>query len=64
MTTGLLSLVFAWRATAGWLAVSGGHPEKLVAAALVTAMLVASVGMTVMLGRGLRRARATGTPAG
>ncbi len=64
VTTGLLSLVFAWRATAGWLAVSGGHPEKRVAAALVTAMLVASVATAVVLWRGMRRARTTGAPAG
>jgi len=64
VTTGLLSLVFAWRATAGWMAVSEGRSEKLVAACLVTAMLVASVGMAVVLGRGMRRARATGAPAG
>jgi hypothetical protein len=42
-TTGFLTAVFAWRATVTWLAFSGGRPEKLVAAALITAMLVASV---------------------
>ena len=53
-TTGFLTLVFAWRSTASWLAVAGGHPEKLVAAALITAMLVASVVTLVVLVRGAR----------
>jgi uncharacterized membrane protein (UPF0136 family) len=53
-TTGLLTLVFAWRSTASWLAVLGGRPEKLVAAALITAMLVASVVTLVVLARGAR----------
>ncbi len=41
-TTGMLALVFAWRATVGWLSVMDGKSEKLFAAALITAMLVAS----------------------
>jgi uncharacterized membrane protein (UPF0136 family) len=51
-TTGLLTLVFTWRSIASWLAVLGGHPEKLVAAALITAMLLASVVTLVVLARG------------
>jgi uncharacterized membrane protein (UPF0136 family) len=51
-TTGFLSLVFAWRSTASWLAVLGGRPEKLVAAALITAMLLGSVVTLVVLARG------------
>ena len=42
VTTGFLALVFAWRATVGWLAVMDGKQEKLVAAVLITAMLAAS----------------------
>ena len=42
-TTGLLALVFAWRASVGWLAVLDGRREKLFAASLITVMLVASV---------------------
>ncbi len=53
-TTGFLTLVFAWRSTASWLAVFGGRPEKLVAAALITAMLVATVVTLVVLARGER----------
>jgi hypothetical protein len=53
-TTGFLSLVFAWRSTASWLAFLGGKPEKLVAASLITAMLVASVTTLLVLARGNR----------
>ena len=42
VTTGLLALVFAWRATVGWLAVRDGQSEKLFAAVLITAMLAGS----------------------
>ena len=43
VTTGFLTAVFAWRATVTWLAYTGGRPEKLVAAVLITSMFVASV---------------------
>jgi len=42
-TTGLLAVVFTWRASVGWIAVSAGQSEKLAAAALISAMLVASL---------------------
>ena len=42
VTTGLLTLVFAWRASVGWLAVLDGKSEKLFAAVLITAMLAGS----------------------
>jgi len=48
-TTGLLTVVFTWRATVGWLAVQGGQPEKLVAAVLITVMGVASLATIVVL---------------
>ena len=57
-TTGLLTLVFAWRATASWLAHLGGQPGKLVAAALITAMLAASLATLARLARGDAPARA------
>jgi uncharacterized membrane protein (UPF0136 family) len=41
--TGFLTAVFAWRATVTWFAVSGGNSQKLVAAALITSMGIASV---------------------
>jgi hypothetical protein len=44
-TTGLLTLVFGWRAIAGWLAVMDGKSEKMFAAVLITAMLAASAVM-------------------
>jgi uncharacterized membrane protein (UPF0136 family) len=55
-TTGLLVLVFAWRASVGWLAVLDGKREKLFAASLITLMLVASVLMLLCL----LKARKTG----
>lgn len=51
-TTGMLTLVFAWRSLASWRAVLDGHPEKVVAASLITAMLVASVLTLIVLARG------------
>ncbi len=54
-TTGFLALVFAWRASVGWLAVLDGQSEKLVAASLITLMLAASVPMLL----GLIKARKT-----
>ena len=48
-TTGLLTLVFVWRASVGWLAVLDGNREKLFAASLITLMLAASVPMLLRL---------------
>ena len=53
-TTGLLSLVFAWRASVGWLAVFDGKSGKLFAAVLITAMLAASATMLPALIRSLK----------
>lgn len=53
VSTGLLTLVFAWRASVGWLAVLDGKSEKLFAAVLITAMLTGSVLMLL----GLTQAR-------
>lgn len=55
-TTAFLTAIFAWRGTASWLAVRGGQEEKLVAAVLITAMLVASVTTVAVLARAPRRA--------
>jgi len=38
----LLSGVFVWRSSAGWIAVSNGQSEKFFAAALITSMLTAA----------------------
>ena len=54
VTTGFLALVFAWRATVGWLAVLDGKSEKLFAAILITLMLVASVVMLPTLFKSLK----------
>jgi len=45
VTTGLLAVVFLWRASVGWLAVFDGRSDKLFAALLITVMLVASAAM-------------------
>lgn len=50
-STGLLTLAFAWRSLASWRAVLAGHPEKAVAASLITAMLVGSLLTLVVLTR-------------
>jgi hypothetical protein len=63
-TTGLLTLVFAWRSTATWLAVTGGRPEKLFAAVLISAMFAASAATIVVLLRARPRREATAAPAG
>ena len=48
-TTGLLTVVFVWRSSVGWLAVMDGKREKLFAASLITLMLAASVPMLLRL---------------
>ena len=58
VTTSLLALVFAWRASVGWLAVSAGKSEKLVAAILITAMLAASAALLPFLLKGRKAAAA------
>jgi hypothetical protein len=42
-TLGLVTVAFVWRATVGWMAVLGGNTDKLTAAVLISAMLVASL---------------------
>ncbi len=54
-TTGLLAVVFVWRASVGWLAVAGGNSEKQFAAILITVMLAGSIAMLF----GLIKARKT-----
>ena len=51
ISTGLLALVFTWRASVGWLAVMDGHSEKWFAATLISLMLAASVAMLPVLFR-------------
>jgi hypothetical protein len=53
-TTSFLTLVFLWRSAASWAAFRDGASEKLVAATLITAMLVASVVTLAVLAKGLR----------
>ena len=49
VTTSLLTLACAWRASVGWLAVLDGKSEKLFAALLLTVMLAASAAMLAVL---------------
>jgi len=49
VTTLLLTVVFSWRAVVGWQAVAAGQSEKMVAAALISLMLAASVVMILKL---------------
>jgi hypothetical protein len=49
--TAFLSLIFGWRAWAGWAAVSAGEPKQT-AAMLITSMLVASLLLLPFLIRG------------
>ena len=51
---GLLAIVFSWRSTVTWMAYAGGNADKLVAALLISSMLVASVVMVGYLVRTLR----------
>jgi uncharacterized membrane protein (UPF0136 family) len=59
-TTGLLVVVFFWRASVGWLAVLDGQAEKRFAASLITAMLAASIAMLFRL----IKTRKTSSPEG
>ena len=53
-TTLLLMAAFSWRAWAGWTDVANGEP-KLVAASLISAMLIASITMIPILVRDIAR---------
>lgn len=61
-TAVLLSGVFIWRASVGWMAVSGGQTEKRTAAVLITVMLAGSL-VTLGLLVGLRRRGADHPPS-
>lgn len=62
-TTVLLTGVFIWRASAGWIAVSGGQAEKRTAAVLITVMLAGSL-VTLWLLIASRRATALAPGSG
>src|SRR5688572_20898745 len=62
VTTGLLALALAWRASVGWLAVLDGQSEKLFAASLITLMLAASVLMLLRLLKSPKSAEPQGRP--
>lgn len=54
-TTGLLTAVFAWRASVSWAAFSDGQAEKWVAATLISVMGLASLFMLALLSGGCAR---------
>ena len=55
VTTALLVVVFAWRASVSWMAFAGGAAEKLTAAILITLMGTASLAMAAALLRNVLR---------
>ncbi len=57
-STGLLAVVFAWRASVSWLAVLDGHRAKWFAATLITLMLAASVAILIRLIKARKASRA------
>jgi uncharacterized membrane protein (UPF0136 family) len=61
-TTGLLSIVFVWRASVSWMAVLAGQGEKQTAATLISLMLAASIAMLIGLLEARKISRAA-TPA-
>ena len=61
ITTGMLTVVFVWRASVGWLAVMEGKSEKLFAAVLITVMLAGSALILAALFRAAKP-RADATP--
>lgn len=56
-TLGLVGLVFIWRSSVSWLAYFSGESQKLTAALLITAMLVATVVVLPKVIAGLRASR-------
>lgn len=50
-----LGLVFTWRASVSWMAVAGGAQEKLLAATLISSMLLATIGVIGWLWRSRAR---------
>ena len=60
VTTALLVVVFAWRASVSWTAFAGGASEKLTAAILITLMGTASLAMAAALLRNVLRRQTLG----
>jgi uncharacterized membrane protein (UPF0136 family) len=48
-TAVFLGCVFTWRTTVSWMAFAEGQSEKLVAASIITAMLVATLALVAFL---------------
>ena len=56
-TLGLVGVAFVWRSTVSWMAYFSGESQKLTAALLITAMLVATVVVLPKVIAGLRASR-------
>jgi hypothetical protein len=46
-----LAVIFLWRASVGWMAVAQGETAKLLAATLITLMLIASLALLALIGK-------------
>ena len=51
ITAGFLALVFIWRSSVSWMAVAGGNSDKVVAASIITTMLIASIALIAYIVR-------------
>lgn len=56
-TLTLVGIVFIWRSSVSWLAYFSGESQKLTAALLITAMLIATAVVLPQVLAGLRRSR-------
>ena len=62
-TLGLVGAAFVWRSTVSWMAYFSGESQKLPAALLITAMLVATVVVLPKVLAGIRASRRAAAPA-
>ena len=62
-TLGLVGVAFVWRSTVSWMAYFSGESQKLTAALLITAMLVATVVVLPKVIAGIRTSRRADDPA-
>jgi hypothetical protein len=62
-TLGLVGVAFIWRSTVSWLAYFSGESQKLTAALLISAMLIATAVVLPKVILALRVSRRTANPA-
>jgi uncharacterized membrane protein (UPF0136 family) len=51
VTSSFLAVIFIWRASVGWMAVAQGDTAKVLAAALISLMLMASLSLLVLIAK-------------